>query len=84
MIQKIFTTISKYSYAIFLMHHYTIMKIESTFQNQILGFTGTILLYITCWVVIIGLSKLVYTINKEILSFFKKEPLKIEEKQKEK
>ena len=73
MLQKIFVTISKYSYPIFLMHHYTIMKIENTFQNKIMGLTGTILLYITCWIVIIGLAKLVYMINKEILDFFKKE-----------
>lgn len=72
-IQKIFTTISKYSYAIFLMHHYPIMKIENTFQNQQLGIVGTVLLYITCWVVIIALAKLVYMINKSIMDFFKKE-----------
>ena len=80
-IQKIFTTISKYSYAIFLMHHYTIMKIESTFQNQVLGVTGTVLLYATCWITIIILSKLIFMINKGILDFLKddKELLQIEE-----
>lgn len=72
-IQKIFTTIGKYSYAVFLVHHYIIMKIESTFQNQSYGIFGTILLYLTVWGVIIIFAKLLYSTNKSILKFFKKE-----------
>jgi len=70
-VKKIFTTISKYSYAIFLMHHYIIMKIEGTFQNRTFGIIETILLYMTCWIAIILFSKIIYMINKEIIEFFK-------------
>ena len=72
-IQKIFSTIGKYSYAIFLVHHYIIMKIESTFQNSSLRIIETICLYITCWVVIGICAKILYMINKSIQNFFKKE-----------
>lgn len=70
-IQKLFTISSKYSYAIFLVHHYIIMKIESTFANMKLGIKETILLYLTCFIVIIAAAKILYIINKNILEIFK-------------
>lgn len=72
-IQQIFSTISKYSYAVFLVHHYIIMKVENTFQNTHLRLSETIFLYITCWIVISICAKILYIINKNILNFFKKE-----------
>ena len=82
---KIFALISKYSYAIFLVHHYLIMKVESTFQEKTFGISGTILLYITCWLVIIIFAKLLYMINKGVLNVFKNNPkVELLEKSKEK
>lgn len=81
-IQKIFSIISKYSYSIFLVHHYLIMKVLSTFQNQAYGISGTLLLYITCWVQIIIVAKILYMINKEVLKIFKKDKLQIEDGEK--
>ena len=72
-IQKIFSIISKYSYAIFLVHHYLIMKIESTFQNQTYGLSGTVFLYLTCWVAIIIFARILFYINKKVINFFKKD-----------
>ncbi|MCI8273614.1 MAG: acyltransferase [Clostridia bacterium] len=72
-IQKIFTTIGKYSYAIFLVHHYLIQKVESNFQGQVYGIAGTVLLYITIWLEIIIFAKLLYMINKSLINFFKKD-----------
>ena len=65
--------IGKYSYAVFLVHHYIIMKVESTFANLDLRIKGTICLYITVWVIIAIISKLLYSTNKNILSLFKTE-----------
>lgn len=71
-VQKIFNIIAKYSYAIFLVHHYLIMKTLSTFQNQTYGIVGTGLLYLTCWAQIIILAKLLYMVNGGIIRVFKK------------
>lgn len=72
-IQKVFSEISKYSYAIFLVHHYIIMKIESSFTNSVLQFSGTVLLYLTCWVTILICAKILYIINNKIINLLKKE-----------
>lgn len=77
-IQKIFSIIGKYSYAVFLVHHYIIMKIENTFQNQTYGIFGTMLLYFTVWFVIIIFAKILYMANKGVLNVFKNEEKKIE------
>lgn len=83
-IQKIFNTISKYSYAVFLVHHYIIMKMESTFVNATLRISETICLYIACWIVISICAKILYILNKNIQSFFKKEQkIELLEKSKE-
>lgn len=70
-IQKIFNIIGKYSYEIFLVHHYIIMKIESTFTNKTLRISETICLYITCWIVIGICAKILYVLNKNIQNLFK-------------
>lgn len=70
-VQKIFSLIGKYSYAVFLVHHFIIMKMESTFANRNLRIVETISLYIACWVVISICSKVLFMINKGILSIFK-------------
>lgn len=69
--QKLFSTASKYSYAIFLVHHYIIMRIENTFINASFGILGTITLYVTCWIVIGICAKLLYIANKKVIGIFK-------------
>jgi len=63
--------IGKYSYAVFLVHHYIIMKVEATFQNSDLRLKGTVCLYLTVWLIIAIFSKILYSTNKNILSMFK-------------
>ncbi len=72
-IQKIFVTISKYTYPIFLVHHYIILKVETNFSNVVYGLFGTLAVYMTIWLIIIIFAKLLYMTNKGILDFFKKE-----------
>lgn len=72
-VQKVFSKIGKYSYAIFLVHHYIIMKIESTFVNSDFKLAGTILLYITCWIVIAICAKLLYLVNRKFLDLLKED-----------
>lgn len=71
-VQKIFDIISKYSYAVFLVHHYIIMKTLSTFQGREFGIAGTVLLYLVCWAQIIILAKLLYMVNDGVIKVFKK------------
>lgn len=72
MVQRFFVTTSKYSYAIFLVHHYIIMNTLRGFQNRVFGIAGTGLLYLCCWIQIIIIAKILYEINKEILKIFQK------------
>lgn len=74
-IQELFGVISKYSYAIYLVHHYLIMKTLNTFQGSVFGIAGTGLLYLACWMQIIVVAKILYVTNREILSLFKKEKI---------
>lgn len=76
-IKNIFSIISKYSYAIFLVHHYLIIKIETLFQNQTYGIVGTVLLYLTCWIIIIIFAKIIYKVNKSILDLLKQDKQKL-------
>lgn len=71
-IQKVFNIASKYSYAIFLVHHYVIIKIECEFANRNLTIAETIVLYISCWLVISICSKILYEINKNVRNLFSK------------
>ena len=71
-VQKIFDIISKYSYSVFLVHHYIIMKTLSTFQGREFGIAGTVLLYLVCWAQIIILAKLLYMVNNGVIKVFKK------------
>lgn len=70
-VQKIFCVISKYSYSIYLVHHYIIMKVESTYQNRVISAFNVILIYLIVWGIIIICSKILYYINSEVLKFFK-------------
>ncbi len=72
LIQKIFGIIGKYSYAVFLVHHYLIMRTLNTFQNRTYGIVGTGLLYLTCWAQIIIVAKLLFMVNEAVLKVFKK------------
>ena len=80
-LKNIFNVLSKYSYAIFLVHHFIIMKIESTFQYANLRIFEVICLYITCWLVIGIFAKLLYYINNSVLNFIKKDNKKIENRE---
>lgn len=69
-IKKIFVFLGKYSYAIFLLHHYIIMKMESNFLNINLSALDTIALYLSCLIVIFICAKILYIINKKVIDFF--------------
>ena len=71
-LQTVIAIVAKYSYAVFLVHHYLIMKILSTFQGRAFGIAGTGLLYLVCWVQIAIIAKVLCVANKEILNLFKK------------
>lgn len=71
-IQNCFNIMSKYSYTVFLVHHYIIMKIENSFANTSLRISETITLYITCWIVISICAKILYIFNKNVTQVFEK------------
>lgn len=68
--QKICINLSKYSYAIFLVHHYIIIKIESTFYGRDLRNIEVILLYLVIWITIMAVAKGLFLLNKSILKTF--------------
>lgn len=74
-IQGLFSSIGKYSYAIFLVHHYLILKLEASFKNQSYGIGGTIILYLTCWTIIVIFARIIHYINRLFLNIFKEKKL---------
>lgn len=68
-IRKIILYLSKYSYIIFLLHHYVIQEIGYYFSNVMLDKYGTLIVYGLCWFVIIVLSRIIYHLNEKVLSF---------------
>ena len=69
-VQNIFSSFSRYSYAIFLVHHYVIIRMENTFFGRHLRNIEVFLLYLVIWIVIFALAKALYWINKNILKTF--------------
>lgn len=65
-VQKIFTTLSKYSYSIFLVHHIIIMKIESLFRNKTLGIFEIFVLFLGVFTIIFLISIILFFVTKKI------------------
>lgn len=71
-VRKICSCISKYSYAIFLVHHVIIDRMTSTFDLATLTRTGSYILFITCCVVIAFFAKILYIANDKSVQWFRK------------
>lgn len=71
-IRKICACISKYSYAIFLVHHVIIDRITSTFDLALLSRTESYLLFITCCLITAVFAKLLYVANDICIEKFTK------------
>lgn len=63
--------LSKYSYAIFLTHHYIITQITSEFDLTNITILESHLLFVLCCLVIAFFSKILYDINEYILEICK-------------
>ena len=68
-IKNIIYCISKYSYVIFLVHHQVIQELQLHFSDVILDKYGTLIVYIMCWLIILVISKIVFLLNKKVLTF---------------
>lgn len=75
MIKELCYTISKYSYAIFLVHHVTIIEFEKRFAGIILSKMETLCLLLLIMIVILFFAKKLYDITTRIqkrILFYKK------------
>lgn len=71
LIRKVGTTICKYSYACFIIHHWIIYKIALIFDlNNITKFNSYILFFVCC-VAVIFFSYFLFTLNDKIIKYFK-------------
>lgn len=66
-IHNLFNFLSKYSYAIFLVHHILIIKVESKFSNQILGKFETLCLFTYTFLIIIVMAIILSNISKKVI-----------------
>lgn len=64
--RKICSVLSKYSYAIFLAHHYIITQITSKFDLYSISVLESYILFILCCCVIAFFSYILYACNKRI------------------
>lgn len=69
--KSIINLLSKYSYIIFLLHHFVIGYVESLFGGQYLGLGNLFIIYILVWIIIFVDSKLVMLIKDGIMNFIK-------------
>lgn len=67
-IRKLCKMLSKYSYAIFLTHHYIITQITSQFDLYNISILESYILFLLCCCVIAFFSKILYESNKYVLS----------------
>lgn len=70
-IKEIICIISKYSYAIFLVHHFIIIQIMQKFVNRNLSVIEVICLFMLCASITGIASKIVYNLNKSFLKIIK-------------
>lgn len=69
--KNIVLVLSKYSYAIFLTHHFLIMKAHENFAGVVLDKYAVLCLYILTWVLIGIYSKIIYELNRKTLGLLK-------------
>ena len=74
-LKNVIQELSRYSYAIFLTHHFVIMKLLENFVGINLDKYGVLCVYIMSWVVIGISSKALYELNRKAISLLK--PMKI-------
>ena len=71
LIQNICTTVCKYSYACFIIHHWIIFKIALSFNlNTITKFNSYLLFIVCCFVIAIS-SYFLYKLNNKFVNYFK-------------
>lgn len=68
MVKKLSGFFSKYSYAIFLVHHVVIIQIASHFNLIALSWTSSAILFTLCFTVTIFLATLLYKLEKTVMS----------------
>lgn len=67
LISKISAVVSKYSYAIFLVHHQTIRAIASTFDLNNISILESYILFLLCSLIVALLSKLLYDFHGKVM-----------------
>ena len=72
-IKRACRTLSKYSYAVFLTHHYIIYQIASKFDLNNITILESYLLFSLCCIIIAIFSKLLYEGNCHIVKAFQKQ-----------
>lgn len=65
-IKSLVCKISKYSYIIFLLHHYIILQVNQYFSMANLNQYGTFCAYLICWIIILTVGKIIYLLYKKI------------------
>ncbi|URZ03845.1 acyltransferase family protein [Clostridium felsineum] len=70
-IKVILEKISKYSYAIFLVHHITLQVIVSHFKGKVLSISEVLCIFIITCIIIMILSICLYNINSKVLKYIK-------------
>lgn len=80
--RKFCDVISKYSYAIFLSHHFLMMKILPHFNGIVLKRSENYMLFVICIGIVGIISKILVTVNDKLCIFFKENVLKLYKKDK--
>lgn len=70
-IRKIIGSLSKYSYAIFLVHHVVIMQVFTVARPETLGFTSSYALFFADFVITMALSVALQKLNGKTMSYVK-------------
>ena len=69
--KRVISCFSKYSYAIFLVHHPILNIYGDYFTDATLDKYGIMCIYGICWITIFIMAKLIYNVHKSIISFLK-------------
>ncbi|WEV72339.1 acyltransferase [Bifidobacterium sp. ESL0790] len=70
-IRKVIGSLSKYSYAIFLVHHQVIIQVFSVVHPETLGLTSAFVLFFADFVIIMALSVALQKLNGKTTSYVK-------------
>lgn len=69
--KNIILLLSKYSYAIFLTHHFLIMKVHENFVGIVWNKYTVLCVYIISWALIGIYSKIIYELNRKTIELLK-------------